>query len=109
VASRTNDMTDLQKNYSRATHRFHGPPDKFSVRAPQTFSAHRSVSIFVVKLLSIVRGLKSLFLRFIFHYFKFKNLNSFYGKVSLTKLAIHMTAHHRQVGRNFKLEKITSE
>jgi hypothetical protein len=29
----------------RAAHRIHVPPDKFSVRAPQTFSAHRSFSI----------------------------------------------------------------
>jgi hypothetical protein len=35
-------------------------PDKFSVKAPQSFSAHRSFSIFVVKLMSIVIGLKSL-------------------------------------------------
>jgi hypothetical protein len=41
----------------RAAHRFHGPPDKFFERAPQTFSAHRSFSIFVVKLMSIVIGL----------------------------------------------------
>jgi hypothetical protein len=77
---------------------------------PQTFSAHRKFSVFVVKLMLIAIGLKSLlFLRFIFHYFKFKNLNSFCGKVSLAKLDIRMTAHHRQFGRNFKLEKFTSE
>jgi hypothetical protein len=44
-----------------------------------------------------------------FHYFKFKDLNGFCGKVSLAKLAARMTAHHRQFGGNFKLEKITSK
>jgi hypothetical protein len=68
------------RTLSRAAHRFHGPPDKFSVRAPQTFSAHRSSSIFAVKLKPIVIGLKSLFLQFIFHYFKFKNLKELLWK-----------------------------
>jgi hypothetical protein len=55
----------------RATHRFHGPPDKFSVRAFQTFSAHRRFSVI-------------------------RNIDS-------------TIPYHRQFGRNFKLEKLTSE
>jgi hypothetical protein len=40
-----NTEKNLKETACRASHRVHGPPDKFSVRVLQTFSVHRSFPI----------------------------------------------------------------